>query len=194
MESTFDENQARLRTAKSQARSLHTSRTRTCSELPTSYMLRSQTTTASTQRRTKSCRSELDMSLMNEQNREKLIEAFLPDIRRIHARMGYSHRVRPFNLNQEKLKTVQIRAKTSWLRSELREHSDHTLGSGAKAANSTTPRPAWDVKELPINSVNDRLFPGDTPVLTAYVKRQDWNYKDLRSSLDRPLPKTTRDK
>lgn len=132
---------------------------------------------------------------MSEQNREKLIEAFLPDLRKNHTRMGYSHRVRPFNLNQEKLKTVQIRAKTSSYNRDLREHSDVSLGCGRKAANSTTPRPRWAVKPLPVNSANDTLiFPDAPPQMIAFVKRQQWNYIDGRISHDRPLPKRSLDK
>lgn len=145
-------------------------------------------------RRTKSCRSEIDMALMSEQNREKLIEAFLPDLRRNHTRMGYLHRVRPFNLNQENLKTVQIRAKTASYNRDLREHSDVSLGCGRKAANSTMPRPRWAVKSLPVNSANDTLFPDAPPQMVAFVKRQQWNYSDGRISLDRPLPKRSLDK
>ena len=145
-------------------------------------------------RRIKSCRSEIDMSLMSEHNREKLIEAFLPDLRKNHTRMGYLHRVRPFNLNQEKLKTVQIRAKTASNSRDLREHSDISLGCGRKAANSTTPRPCWAVKPLPVNSANDTLFPDAPPQMIAFVKRQQWNYNDGRLLLDRPLPKRSLDK
>lgn len=145
-------------------------------------------------RRTKSCRSELDMTVMNENNRERLIEAFLPDLRKNHTRMGYIHRVRPFNLNQEKLKTVQIRAKTASYNRDLREHSNMSLGRGRKAANSTTPRPKWAVKPIPMNSANDRLCPDVPPQTLAFVKRQQWNYSDGRSFLDRPLPKRSPDK
>ncbi|CAH3044986.1 unnamed protein product [Porites evermanni] len=145
-------------------------------------------------RRTKSCRSEIDMTLMSEQNREKLIEAFLPDLRKNHTRMGYLHRVRPFNLNQENLKTVQIRAKSLSYNRDLREHSDMSLGCGRKAANSTTPRPRWAVKPLPVNSANDRLCPEEPPQMVAFVKRQQWNYSDKRASLDRALPKRSLDK
>lgn len=155
---------------------------------------RESTTDSPDSRRTKSCRSEIDMTLMSEQNREKLIEAFLPDLRKNHTRMGYSHRVRPFNLNQEKLKTVQIRAKTSSYNRDLREHSDVSLGCGRKAANSTTPRPRWAVKPLPVNSANDTLFPDAPPQMIAFVKRQQWNYIDGRISHDRPLPKRSLDK
>ena len=145
-------------------------------------------------RRTKSCRSEIDMTLMSEQNRDKLIEAFLPDLRKNHTRMGYLHRVRPFNLNQENLKTIQIRAKTASYNRDLREHSDISLGCGRKAANSTTPRPRWSVKPLPVSSANDRLCPDAPPQMVAFVKRQQWNYSDGRTSLDRPLPKRSLDK
>lgn len=142
----------------------------------------------------KSCRSEIDMTLMSEQNREKLIEAFLPDLRKNHARMGFLHRVRPFNLNQEKLKTVQIRSKTASYNRDLREHSDISLGCGKKAANSTTPRPRWAVKPIPMNSANDRLCPDAPPPMVTFVKRQQWNYSDGRLCLDRPLPKRSLDK
>ena len=145
-------------------------------------------------RRTKSCRSEIDMTLMSEQNREKLIEAFLPDLRKNHTRMGYLHRVRPFNLNQENLKTIQIRAKTASYDRDLREHCDTSLGCGRKAANSTNPWPRWAVKPLPVNSANDRLCPDVSPQMVAFVKRQQWNYSDARTSLDRPLPKRSLDK
>ncbi|KAL9971174.1 hypothetical protein ACROYT_G023665 [Oculina patagonica] len=145
-------------------------------------------------RQTKSCRSEIDMTLMNEQNREKLIETFLPDLRKNHTRMGFLHRVRPFNLNQEKLKTVQIRAKTASYNRDLREHSDISFGCGRKAANSITPRPRWAVKPIPMNSANDRLCPDAPPQMVAFVKRQQWNYSDGRLSLDRPLPKRSLDK
>ena len=145
-------------------------------------------------RRTKSCRSEIDMTLMSEQNRDKLIEAFLPDLRKNHTRMGYLHRVRPFNLNQENLKTVQIRAKSLSYNRDLREHSEMSLGCGRKAANSTTPRPRWAVKPLPVNSANDRLCPDEPPQMVAFVKRQQWNYSDKRASLDRALPKRSLDK
>lgn len=145
-------------------------------------------------RQTKSCRSEIDMSVMDGQNRERLIEAFLPDLRKNHTRMGYLHRGRPFNLNQEKLKTVQIRAKTASYNRDLREHSDVSLGCGRKAANSTTPRPRWAVKPLPMNSANDRLCPDAPPQMVAFVKRQLWNYSDGRSCLYRPLPKRSLDK
>ena len=146
-------------------------------------------------RQTKSHRSEIDMTMMNEQNRERLIEAFLPDLRKNHTRMGYMHRGRPFNLNQEKLKTVQIRAKTASYKRDLREHSDVSLGCGRKAAaNSTTPRPRWAVKPLPMNSANDRLCPDVPPQMVAFVKRQQWNYSDGRSSLHRPLPKRSLEK
>lgn len=156
--------------------------------------LRDSSTNSPDLRRIKSCRSEIDMLLMSEQNREKLIEAFLPDLRKNHTRMGYLHRVLPFNLNQEKLKTVQIRAKTASYNRDLREHSDISLGCGRKAANSTTPRPRWAVKPLPINSANDTLFPDVPPQMTAFVKRQQWNYSDGRIFLDRPLPKRSTDK
>lgn len=145
-------------------------------------------------RRTKSCRSEIDMTLMSEQNREKLIDAFLPDLRKNHTRMGYLHRVRPFNLNRENLKTVQIRAKSLSYNRDLREHSEMSLGFGRKAANSTTPRPRWAVKPLPVNSANDRLCPDEPPQMVAFVKRQQWNYSDKRVSLDRALPKRSLDK
>lgn len=145
-------------------------------------------------RRTKSCRSEIDMTMMNEQNRERLIEAFLPDLRKNHTRMGYLHRVRPFNLNQERLKTVQIRAKTASNSRDLREHSNISLGRGRKAANSTTPRPKWAVKPIPMNSANDSLCPDAPPQMVAFVKRQQWNYRDGRLSLNRPLPKRSLDK
>ncbi|KAJ7393373.1 hypothetical protein OS493_006344 [Desmophyllum pertusum] len=145
-------------------------------------------------RQTKSCRSEIDMTVMNEQNRDRLIEAFLPDLRKNHTRMGYLHRVRPFNMNQEKLKTVQIRAKTASYNRDLREHSNRSLGCGRKAANSTTPRPKWAVKPIPMNSANDRLCPDAPPQMVAFVKRQQWNYSDGRLSLDRPLPKRSFDK
>ena len=191
-----------LETATSRGESCFSSQARTQSDAvsrASRYSLRSQKTNTarSTQRTANSRRSELDMSSMSEQNREKLLETFLPDIRRIHARMGYTQPVRPFNLNQENLKTVQLRAKTRGSvtrRAMLREHSEFALGSGVKAANSTLPQPAWDVKELQINGMNDRLFPGQAQALTAYVKKQDWSYKDLRNLLDRPLPKKTRDK
>lgn len=143
---------------------------------------------------TKSCRSELDMTVMNEHNRERLIEAFLPDLRKNHTRMGYIHRVQPFNLNQEKLRTVQIRAKTASYNRDLREHSNISLGRGRKAANSTTPRPKWAVKPIPMNSSNDRLCPDITPQTVAFVKRHQWSYSDGRSFLDRPLPKRSPDK
>lgn len=141
-----------------------------------------------TSRMTESSRSELDMSLISDRNREKLIDAFLPDIRRIHTRMGYTLKVNPFNLNQEKLKTVQIRAKTSFYNHrDLRENRNVTLGSGSKAANSVTPRPSWGYKSLPMNHTNDKLFPNDTQSFSAYVKRQRWD-SDLRGT-QRPVPR-----
>ena len=145
-------------------------------------------------RKTKSCRSEMNLTEMNIHNRDKLIEAFLPDLRRQHIRMGFTHRVRPFNLNQEKLKTVQIRAKTASYDRDLREHSDISLGLGRKAANNTTPNATWAVKPLPVNTANDRLCPDDSPRLLAFVKRQHWNYSDGRLMLKRPLPKRSCDK
>ena len=159
------------------------------SEQSVSTRTRSQThSDVNTSKMSRSCRSELDMRLMSERNREKLLDAFLPDIRHIHTRMGYTHRVSPFNLNRENLKTVQIRAKTAWYNQrELREHPNVTLGSGSKAANSVTPRPAWGYKALPINHMNDRLFPYDVQNYSAYVKRQRWD-TDLRGS-ERPLPR-----
>lgn len=140
-----------------------------------------------------SCRSALDLGSINEQNRERLLDAFLPDIRRVHSRMGFEYRVRPFNLNQERLKSVQIRAKTAWDYRHLREHSDETLGHGGKAATSITPRPAWVAKELPVNSMNDKLFPEEGPAMYAYVKTQLWDYKDKRY-MQRATPKRAHNK
>ena len=141
----------------------------------------------------KSCYSALDLRSIGEQNRERLLDAFLPDIRQIHSRMGYEYRVRPFNLNQEKLKSVQIRAKTAWDYRYLREHPDQTLGHGGKAATSITPRPAWVVKELPVNSMNDNLFPEEGPTMCAYIKRPLWYYKDRRY-MQRATPKRSHNK
>lgn len=145
-------------------------------------------------RLTKSCRSEMNMSLLSENNREKLIKTFLPDLRKNHTRMAYCYRVQPFNLNQEKLKTVQIRAKTASYNRDLREHKEISLGHGRKAANSTSPRPCWTVKPLPLNSANDSLFPDAPPHMAVFVKRQEWNFRDGRISLKRPLPKRSLDK
>lgn len=142
----------------------------------------------------RSCRSEMDLVSMGEQNRERLLDAFLPDIRRVHARMSYEHRVRPFNLNHEGLKNVQIRAKTAGEPRYLREHRDETLGRGRKAASNITPRPAWLVKDVPVNAVQDRLFPGEGPAMYAYVKRQQWDYIDRRTGMKRVLPKRTHTK
>jgi hypothetical protein len=139
------------------------------------------------------CRSALDLESISEQNRERLLDAFLPDIRRIHSRMGYEYRVRPFNLNHERLKSVQIRAKTAWDYRHLREHCDETLGHGGKAATSITPRPAWVAKELPVNSMNDKLFPEEGPSMCAYVKRQLWDYRDRRY-MQRATPKRSHNK
>ena len=108
--------------------------------------------------------------------------------------MGYLYRVQPFNLNQEKLRTVQIRAKTAPSNRDLREHKYGLLGYGKKAANSTTPRPCWAVKPLPFNSANEALFRDATPQMIVYVKQQKWNFSDGREFLDRPLPKRSNDK
>lgn len=153
------------------------------SEMSISTRTRSQM-----QQETKLCRSEMNMTVMSEQNKEKLFDIFLPDIRRMHTQIGYTHRVDTFNLNQENLHTVQIRAKTAWCKErELKEHHDVTLGSGGTAANSVTPRPCWGYKALPSNHMNGRLFLNDTQSYSAYVKRQRW-YIDTRGS-QRPLPR-----
>lgn len=143
----------------------------------------------------RSCRSELDLASISEANREKLLDAFLPDIRRVHARMSFEHRTRPFNLNHEGLKNVQIRAKTAAGEQRfLREHRDETLGRGRKAASNITPRPAWVVKDVSINAVHERLFPGEGPTMYAYVKRQQWDYIDRRPGMKRVLPKRSHTK
>ena len=139
--------------------------------------------------RTKSYRSEMDITDMSERNKTKLLDIFLPDIRRLHTRIGYTQRVNSFNLNQENLKTVQLRGKTAWCKErQLKEHRDVTLGSGRKAANSVSPRPCWGYKSLPIYYMNDRLFSNNGQSYSAYVKRQLWA-SDMRGS-ERPLPRS----
>ena len=185
----------RLETALVHSQTLDASRARSCTERTNKTLSwRDKSKYSPDPRRTKSCRSKIDMSLLNENNREKLLAAFLPDLRKNHTRMGYLYRVQPFNLNQEKLRTVQIRAKTAPSNRDLCEHKYGLLGYGRKAANSTTPRPCWAVKPLPFNSANDALFRDATPQMIVYVKQQKWNFSDGREFLDRPLPKRSTDK
>lgn len=162
--------------------------------LDTDSRLTSTRTYSNRMMSSRSCRSELDLVSIGENNREKLLAAFLPDIRRVHSKMSYEHRVRPFNLNHERLKSVQIRAKTAGDARQLRETRNETLGRGRQAASNITPRPAWIVKDVPVNAIHDRLYPGEGPTMYAYVKRQQWDYRDRRPGMKRVLPKRSHTK
>jgi len=118
--------------------------------------------------------SKLDIKSIEASNRTKLLRAFLPDIQRTHAQMGYRHRVLPFSLTEQRLKTVQIvrRPLETW---RPVAEAPKRLPQGRKAANEVEPRPKWVAKPLP---VNEKLFINPNEVFTTYVRRYPWIYRE----------------
>lgn len=116
----------------------------------------------------------LDINALSLKNREKLIRTFLPDIERAQARLGYVHKVTPFNYNQEHFKTVEVRRRPAVYTRPLYD-SKVLMKLGLKAANEMEPRPMWAIKPL-MQSEKSVVNPSEE--YTVFTRFYPWRYRE----------------